>query len=426
VEHDPFGVRPATGAPPGARHLAGDPFAASALPLYQTATFAQSQPDRFDAYDYSRTDNPTRAHVEARVAALEGVAVDRDGSGGSTGGSNDGAHGDTHGGALLYASGMAAIDGALALAPSGARVVVGRDLYGGTLRLLGELADERGLRVVDADAAELPDAIARERPALVWLESPTNPLQEVFDLRAAARACAAVGARLAVDSTMLTGVLQRPLELGADLVVLSATKHLGGHADLTAGATVTRDAALLERLARRRNARGTALAPFEAWLLDRGLETLALRVERQTASATRLAAHLSDLAADAAHGLVRVRYAGLPDADGHDLLRAQARGAGSVLALEFDGAARAAAFAGALERFTIAVSFGSTRSTVSVPHAMSHASVPAGLSPTVARPGANLVRLSIGLEDPDALALDLGSALRAADRAVRGRRALVP
>lgn len=395
--------------------LAGDPFAASALPLYQTATFAQSRPDRFDAFDYTRTDNPTRAHVERRIAALEGAGED--------------------GGALLYASGMAAIDAALSLAPSGATVVVGRDLYGGTLRLLGELAAERGVRVVDVDATDserVAQVIERERPALCWFESPTNPLQDVADLREAARACRAAGARLCVDNTMLTGVLQRPLELGADLVVVSATKHLGGHSDLTAGVAIAREAKLVGELARRRNARGTALAPFEAWLLDRGLETVALRVERQTASAGTIATRLAQRIGEPGLGLRDVRYAGLPNAPGHEVLVEQARGAGSVLALEFDDARRAQRFAAALERFTIAVSFGSTRSTVSVPCAMSHASVPEGLSPTIAPPPAQLVRLSIGLEEPGELLRDLDSALRAADDAVRDARldpsdpALVP
>jgi cysteine-S-conjugate beta-lyase len=374
--------------------LAGDPFAASAPPLYQTATFRQSGAERFDAFDYTRTDNPTRAHVEGRIAALE-----------------RGAHG------LLFASGMAAIDGVLALVPTGGRLVIGRDLYGGTLRLVRDLVDERGLELVDVDAADA-DALARaidaHRPHLVWLESPTNPLQDVVDLRAAAAACRRAGARLAVDNTMLSSWLQQPSSLGADVVVLSATKHLGGHADLTAGAVVVDDPDLAAALARRRNTRGTALAPFEAWLLDRGLETLHVRVERQMASALAIARHLAERAREPGSPITGVRYAGLSDHPGHALLASQARGAGSVVCVEFACRQAAVRFVEALRRFAIAVSFGSTRSTASLPSAMSHASVPAGLSATIAPPAAGLVRLSIGLEDPDALGVDLDRALAVA------------
>ncbi|QDU86353.1 Cystathionine beta-lyase [Planctomycetes bacterium Pla163] len=371
--------------------LAGDPFAASALPLYQTATFRQSSAERFDAFDYTRTDNPTRAHVERRIAALE-----------------RGSHG------LLFASGMAAIDGVLALVPTGGRLVIGRDLYGGTLRLVRDLVDERGLELVDVDAADA-DALARaidaHRPHWVWLESPTNPLQDVVDLRAAAAACRRAGARLAVDNTMLSSWLQQPSSLGADAVVLSATKHLGGHADLTAGAVVVDDPDLAAALARRRNTRGTALAPFEAWLLDRGLETLEVRVERQTHSARSIAERLAVCAREPGSPITGVRYAGLTDHPGHALLVKQARGAGSVLCVEFACRGAAVRFVEALERFAIAVSFGSTRSTASLPSAMSHASVPAGLSATIAPPAAGLVRLSIGLEDPRDLVDDVERAL---------------
>lgn len=368
-----------------------DPLAASAPPLYQTATFRQSGAERFDAFDYTRTDNPTRAHVERRIAALER---------------------GTHG--LLFASGMAAIDGVLALVPTGGRLVIGRDLYGGTLRLVRDLVDERGLELVDvetSDTSALARAIDEHRPHWVWLESPTNPLQDVVDLRAAAAACRRAGARLAVDNTMLSSWLQQPLRLGADAVVLSATKHLGGHADLTAGAVVVDDPDLAEVLGRRRNTRGTALAPFEAWLLDRGLETLGVRVERQTENAQRLADHLVRRAQDPDSPITGVRYAGLEGHPGRALLARQARGAGSVLCVEFEWRATAVCFVEALERFAIAVSFGSTRSTASLPSAMSHASVPSGLSATITAPSVGLVRLSIGLEDAGELVVDLDRAL---------------
>jgi cystathionine beta-lyase len=366
-----------------------DVFRASAAPLYQTATFRQTRGDAFDAFDYTRTDNPTRAILEARLADLEGGTR-----------------------ALAYASGMAAIDAVLALVPVGGRLVVGRDLYGGTLRLVGELARERGIAIADADSSDadaLADTIASHRPSWVLVESPTNPHQSVTDIAAAARVAHEHGARLAVDNTMLTGYLQQPLALGADAVLLSATKHLGGHGDVTAGAVVVRDDALGADLARRRNTHGTALAPFEAWLLARGLDTLGVRIDRAQTSALTIARFL------AAHPAVsHVRYAGLASHPGHALLEAQARGAGSVVAFETGDAALSLRLVEALRLFSIAVSFGSTVSTASLPFAMSHASVPLGLSATIAPPRADLVRLSIGLEDPRDLVHDLELAFEVA------------
>jgi cystathionine beta-lyase/cystathionine gamma-synthase len=381
-----------------------DPWHASAAPLYQTATFVQSRADRFDTYDYTRTDNPTRALLEGRLAALE-----------------RGRH------ALAYASGMAAVDALLALVPVGGRLVVGRDLYGGTLRLVGELARERGVDVRDEDSgdtAAFARAIAEHAPHWVLVESPTNPSQDVTDIAAAARAARAAGARLAVDNTMLSGWLQQPLELGADAVLVSATKHLGGHGDVTAGAVVVRDAGLHAELARRRNTHGTALAPFEAWLLARGLDTLGLRIERSQASALAVARAL-----DARPDVRRVRYAGLASHPGHGLLARQARGAGTVVAFETGDAGLSRRLVEALRLFHVAVSFGSTVSTASLPFAMSHASVPAGLSATIAPPPRDLVRLSIGLEEPCDLVDDLERAFAeahaAAGAAAPAPRALV-
>jgi len=371
-----------------------DPWHASAAPLYQTATFVQSRADRFDAYDYTRTDNPTRALLEGRIAALE-----------------RGRH------ALAYASGMAAIDAVLALVPVGGRLVVGRDLYGGTLRLVGELARERGVDVRDedsGDAAAFARAVREHAPHWVLVESPTNPSQDVTDIAAAARAAHAAGARLAVDNTMLSGWLQQPLELGADAVLVSATKHLGGHGDVTAGAVVVRDAALHAELARRRNTHGTALAPFEAWLLARGLDTLGLRIERSQASALSVARALA-----ARPDVRRVRYAGLASHPGHGLLLRQARGAGTVVAFETGDPDLSLRLVEALRLFHVAVSFGSTVSTASLPFAMSHASVPAGLSATIAPPPRDLVRLSLGLEDPCDLVADLEQAFAAAHAGAR-------
>ena len=254
-------MRPATRLVRGPK-CGHDPYQATAPPLYQSATFAQTTATGFDAYDYSRTDNPTRRLVEEELASLEG------------------GHG-----ALAYASGMAAVAAALRLAPSGARVLVGQDLYGGTERMLDRL-DLEVVRVDTTDPTRWTDDLFAGAH-LCYLESPSNPLMEVTDLWALAHWTRRHGVVLVVDNTMLSPWLQRPLELGADLVVQSCTKHLAGHGDLTAGALIAREPALLEPLALQRNAEGTALGPFDAWLLSRGLKTLGVRLERAQATARR-------------------------------------------------------------------------------------------------------------------------------------------
>ena len=261
-------MRPATRLARGAR-LAGDPFLATSPPIYQTATFAQESALGFGAYDYSRSGNPTRDALERELAALEGAKH-----------------------ALVYASGVAALAAAVrATAAPGGEVLAGDDLYGGSYRLLEKLLAEQGVRVRYVDGADLAAVAAAIGPAtrLVLVETPTNPLLRVATSPGsrASRTPAARGSRSTTLS--LTPYLQRPLELGADLVVHSATKALGGHGDLTAGVVATSDDALAERLAFARNAEGTALSPFESWLLARGLRTLAVRIERQETNARRVA-----------------------------------------------------------------------------------------------------------------------------------------
>jgi cystathionine beta-lyase len=364
--------------------LEGEPFGASSTPLYQTATFAQPAPEGGGAYDYTRSGNPTRDALERELAALDGGAR-----------------------ALAYASGMAALSGLLRLCAAGDTLVCGRDVYGGTHRLLTQVAPRLGLRAEFRDTTDAAD-LAERWPAgarLLLVESPGNPRLSVSDLRALARLAHERGALFAVDGSLLSPWLQRPLELGADVVAHSATKHLAGHGDATAGALVVRDTALCERLAFARNAEGTALAPFEAWLVLRGLATLSVRIERAQASALAVARFL------AAHPRVRcVHYPGLAGHPGHALHAAQADGPGSVLSFEARDAALAREAVARLEHFTIAVSFGSTRSSASLPGHGSHAALPeseraaAGLVP-------ELVRLSIGLEDPRDLIEDLARAL---------------
>jgi len=361
-----------------------DPHRAVAPPLYQTATFRQPGVDEPGEYDYTRSGNPTRTLLETQLATLEGGS-----------------------GAGAYASGMAAIAALLRLVPEGGEVIASADLYGGTVRLLSQVAPRQGIRVcfVDGGDPETVEAAFSPRTRLLLVESPGNPLLSIADLARLAELAHARSALLAVDNSMLTGLLQRPLALGADLVVSSATKFLGGHSDVTGGVVVARDAALLAELAFHRNAEGTALAPFECWLLLRGLKTLPLRLERQCASAATIASWL------AAHPLVeRVYYPGLPGHHWNDVHRRQASGDGAVLSFTTGDPARSRCLVDATRLFDLAVSFGSVSSAISLPCRMSHRSVPAALRARLAPPE-DLVRLAIGIEDAEDLREDLDRAL---------------
>jgi cystathionine beta-lyase len=366
-----------------------DPYAATVPPIYQTATFVQPSAVAFGEYDYSRTANPTRALLEEQVAALEGGSR-----------------------ALAYGSGMAAIAALLRLLQAGDELLAGDDLYGGTARLLSQVAPRQGLAVRYVDATDLGAVAAAIRPAtrLLLVESPSNPLLRVADLRGLAGLCRKRGVLLAVDNSLLSPALQRPLELGADLVVHSATKILGGHADVTAGVVVAADEELARRLHFCQNAEGTALGPFESWLLLRGLKTLALRAERQSSSARRLAALL------AAHPAVeRVRFPELLDPDSRAIHAAQASGPGPVVSFTTGCADRSRRVVEGLRLFALQVSFGAVGSAASLPCRMSHASIPAQLRRRLAPPP-DLARLSVGIEDPEDLAADLDQALAAAVR----------
>jgi cystathionine beta-lyase len=380
-------VRPATRLVHA--HDPRDPYGAVSPPLYQTATFRQPSLDEPGEYDYTRSGNPTRALLERELAALEGGLA-----------------------ACAYASGMAALTALLQLVPTGGEIVAGADLYGGTIRLLAQLAPREGIEVhyVDAGDTDAVTAAISPRTELVLVETPGNPLLQVVDIAAVARRAREAGALLAVDNSMLTGLLQRPLELGADLVVSSTTKFLGGHSDTTGGVVVARDPELLARLAFLQNAQGNGLAPFDCWLLLRGLKTLPLRLERQCATAATLATRL------VAHPFVeRVYYPGLTAHRGHATHRRQASGDGAVLSFTTGDPARARRLVEAARCFDLVVSFGSVASAISLPCRMSHASVPAALRERLA-PRPDLVRLAVGIEAPEDLWEDLQQALAASAR----------
>jgi len=361
-----------------------DPFDAISPPIYQTATFRQATASEFGEYDYTRTANPTRTLVEQQLAALEG---------------------GTH--ACAFSSGMAAITALTRLLKVGDHIIAGNDLYGGTVRLLDQVLPRVGICVSYVDTTDLEEVRGSftQRTKLVLVETPTNPMLRVCDINALAQLAQSADAILAVDNSMLSPCFQQPLSLRADVVIHSATKFLCGHSDVTAGALITNNAMLHRQVAFQQNAEGAGLSPFESWLLLRGMKTLALRVSRQNASANTIANFLSR------HSAVKeVYYPGLRNHPGYQLHRAQATGAGAVVTFTTGNASLSERFVSATQLFDIAVSFGSVRSSISLPAAMSHASIPQSLKEKMAPPP-DLVRLSIGIEDVNDLIDDLTQAL---------------
>lgn len=352
-------------------------------PINVAATYVREDPGVPGRFDYARTDAPTRALLAEAVAGLEGGA-----------------------GACLTASGMAAIDLVLNLLPPGARVVAAHDCYGGTQRLFNARGPQRGFEIVYADATDLAALETALAPgaALLFLETPSNPRLRITDIEAASALGHAAGALVAVDNTVLSPAIQRPLELGADISVSSLTKIINGHSDMVGGVVCVREAALQENLAWWLNASGTGLGPFDAFLATRGLRTLPLRAKAQSEAALELAGRLARHA-----GVIRIDYPGLADHPGHGLAARQQAGLfGPLLSLEVKGDPRA--FLEGLELFTLAQSLGGAESLVSVPALMTHAAMTpearahAGISNS-------LVRLSVGLEDVDDLWRDLETAL---------------
>ena len=364
-----------------------DAYGSVSPPIYQTATFRQPTASEFGEYDYTRSGNPTRSLLEKQIAALEG-----------------GEYGSA------FASGMAAITAVTRLVSAGEEIIAGNDLYGGTVRLLEKVLPRQGIGVkyVDTSDIESVEAAITSRSKLILLETPTNPLLKITDIARIAKIGHANGLLLAVDNSMLSPCLQKPLALGADVVIHSATKFLCGHSDVTAGAVITNDADLHQQIAFYQNAEGSGLAPFESWLLIRGIKTLALRVERQNHSAQRIAEHLYG------HPAVKnVYYPGLESHEGYKIQKAQASGGGGVISFTTDDPEFSRRLVESTRLFEIAVSFGSVGSVISTPCNMSHASVPESLRDQLAPPE-DLVRISVGIEDVDDLIEDLEQAFAAA------------
>jgi cystathionine beta-lyase len=366
---------------------ADDQFGAISPPIYQTATFRQSTATGFDEYDYSRSGNPTRTLLERKLADLE-----------------HGAH------ASAFASGMAAITAVSRILEAGDEIVASDDLYGGSVRLLEQVLPRQGIavRYVDTTDRDATAAAFSPRTKLLLVETPTNPLLRISDIAGLSEIADGHGALLAVDNTMLSPCLQNPLLHGADLVIHSATKFLCGHSDVTAGAVVTNNSDLHERIAFVQNAEGSALGAFDSWLLLRGIKTLALRVERQSSSAVEVAEFLRGQPA-----VRQVYYPGFEDHPGHEVHLRQSTGGGSVISFATGDTDVSRRIVESTRLCSIAVSFGSVNSSISLPCHMSHASVPAGVRDKLAPP-ADLIRLSVGIEDVEDIIADLDAAIRSA------------
>ena len=356
------------------------------VPVYLSTTFQQSAPGVSKGYVYSRTGNPTRAALERILAKLEGGY-----------------------GALAFGSGLAAISALFMSYPSGSRIVAGDDLYHGATRLL-ELARTHGVRVDFVDTTELATVrrVFSSGPAvdLLYLETPTNPLLKITDLKGAIAIARKGRARVAVDNTFASPVLQRPIELGADIVVHSTTKYIGGHSDVLGGALVLRSKPLLERLYWFQNSAGGVPSPFDCYLMIRGIRTLGVRVRQHVANARRIAEYLNGHPK-----IVRTLYPGLPHHPGHAIARRQMDGYGGMVSAEVAGG-RAAAIrvARKLKLFTLGESLGGVESLVNHPGLMTHRA----MSPAEQKEkgiSGGLLRLSVGIEDADDLIDDLRQAL---------------
>jgi cystathionine gamma-synthase len=358
-------------------------------PIHQSSTFAQDGVGGLrGGYEYSRSANPTRTALQECLAALEG-----------------GRH------ALAFGSGMGASDVLLrVLLRPGDHIVIPHDAYGGTFRLVDKVLQPWGVEYTPVDLADVDALRAALRPTtrVVWCETPTNPLLGIPDIAALADVARTASARLVVDNTFASPYLQTPLGLGADVVLHSTTKYVGGHSDVVGGALVTGDDELAERLRFTQNSVGSVPGPFDAWLTLRGVKTLAVRMERHSDNAERVAELLTGH-----RGVETVRYPGLPDHPGHEVAAKQMRRFGGMVSFTVAGGRDAAMrVCAGTKIFTLAESLGGVESLIEHPGAMTHASV-AG---SVLEVPDNLVRLSVGIEDVEDLVEDLRQALDAATR----------
>lgn len=358
---------------------------AISVPIYQTSTFVQEAPGVNKGFDYSRTNNPTRATLEKLIAGLEN---------GSTG--------------VAFASGLAAIDSVVKLLKSGDEILAVDDIYGGAFRLFTHIYAKFGVKVNYVDTTRVENVVEAFTPAtkLVWIETPTNPTLKISDIAAIAAVTHANNALLCVDNTFASPALQTPLNIGADIVVHSATKYLGGHSDLIAGVVVTKTVELGEKIKFIQNASGAILGPFDSWLVIRGLETLHLRVKQHSANALKVAQFL-----EGHPSVKKVYYPGLESHVNHDIAEKQSQAFGGVVSfvLEEDTLDAAKDFVTSTRYFKLAESLGGVKSLLCHPAEMTHKSIPAEIR-RASGVSDGLIRLSVGLEDAEDLVADLEQA----------------
>jgi cystathionine beta-lyase/cystathionine gamma-synthase len=351
-------------------------------PIYQTSTYVQQAVGEHKGYDYSRVANPTRSALQEALASLE-----------------DARHG------VAFSSGIGATTTLMHLVDPGERVVLIADVYGGVYRMTSKVYEPKGYKFTYVPANEFDDKLGSylaEDVRMVWVETPSNPLLNVVDIRKSAAAAHAVGATLVVDNTFATPYLQQPLALGADAVIHSTTKYLGGHSDTVGGFVATNDDALAEQLYFLQKSLGAVPGPFDAWLVLRGIKTLAVRMRQHCENARRIAEFL-----EGHEAVERVLYPGLPSHPGHDVARAQMRDFGGMISFLTHTDDEAVDLVARTKLFRLAESLGGVESLIEHPARMTHAST-AGAP--FAPPG-NLVRLSVGIEAADDLVADLASAL---------------
>ena len=371
-------------------HIGQDPDPATGsvtVPVYLTATYYQPEPGREGKYVYSRTGNPTRDALERNLAALEGGRF-----------------------GLAFSSGMAATTTVLMLLRKGDHVIAGDDVYGGTYRLFEQVLRNYGLQFsyVDARDPEKVEKAVRKNTRMVWVETPTNPLMKIIDIRAMAKIARKAKAMLVVDNTFMSPYFQNPLQHGADIVVHSTTKYLGGHSDLIGGASITSNPEIYQRLKFLQNAVGAVPGPLDAWLVLRGVKTLALRMERHDQNARRIAEFLSKQPK-----VKRVYYPGLADHPQRKVVEKQMRGYGGMISFELkSGMGPCKKLLKKLHIFTVAESLGGVESLIEHPASMTHASVPRA---TRLERGItdSLIRISVGIEDVEDLLKDLETGFRA-------------
>jgi len=360
---------------------------AIAVPIYQTSTFVQEAPGVNKGYDYARTNNPTRATLETIIAQLEEGSV-----------------------GVAFGSGLAAIDAVVKLLKSGDEILAVDDIYGGAFRLFTHIYEKFGIAVNYVDTTNVENVFNAITPntKLIWIETPTNPTLKISDIAAIAKIAKAHGCLLCVDNTFASPALQKPLTLGADIVVHSATKYLGGHSDLIAGLVVAKDKTIGEQLKFIQNASGAILSPFDSWLVIRGIETLSLRVKQHCINAQAVAEYLEQHAA-----VDKVYYPGLKSHVNHDIAKQQAKGFGGVVSftLKNDTEEAAVKFVTSTKLFKLAESLGGVKSLLSHSANMTHKSIPAEKR-RAAGVADSLIRLSVGLEEVDDLINDLEQAFQ--------------